>query len=83
MNCPRCGKDMVISEDRAYCRTCRISVGGTSEKSVPAETPTKKEDPVEPEPEIEVDPEEIETEASADAEGFPTEIDRESEEAKE
>lgn len=79
MNCPRCGKEMVVAQGKATCDKCRMSVSvAESPKAVPAPAPA----PV-PETSNEVDPDEIEEE-SAPAEGFPEEDDQKSgEEAKE
>lgn len=74
MNCPRCGKEMVVHGEKVVCAGCRIS------SPVAAAAPTPE---TTPETSKEIDPDDIEEE-SAIADGFSEEDNKEpDEEAKE
>jgi len=70
MNCPRCGREMVIQGEQALCRACRIST--VVEKTVPVVSPPQVSKET-PDTSIEIDPDDIE-EGSANADGFPKEV---------
>lgn len=66
MNCPRCGKEMVVQGAKAVCGSCRISTAVAKAAPVSKVVPAPV---VTPETSTEIDPDDIE-EGSANADGF-------------